>query len=51
MPADGLTKPLNTIKFGVFIGLLGLQRLPTKPDSLPQRLLEGVLKVARGVAY
>jgi Reverse transcriptase (RNA-dependent DNA polymerase) len=28
MPADGLTKPLNTTKFSVFVSLMGLQQLP-----------------------
>lgn len=29
MPADGLTKPLNAIKFSAFINLIGLQMLPS----------------------
>ena len=33
MPADGLTKPLNTVKFSTFVGLIGLRPLPSQQTA------------------
>jgi hypothetical protein len=34
MPADGLTKPLNTTKFSAFVSLMGLQQLPIAKQAV-----------------